>query len=514
MTRRTSLRFRLYVLIALIGVAFAASSIWSATQLRQSLVTSHATELRHLTDSLRSLIVAEQARVASGEISDEQARATVLKQIKSMRYGDDGYFLAESEDTVILAHPNSSMIGKNVGDFKSTDGKFIWRDFVTLAQRNGQGLYDYDFPRPGATVAEHKLSYYLYEPKWHWVIATGVYLADVDAAFIRSLEKQIGLTAVIVVALFVLVKLGAQRMVLTPIDEAMKACEAMAGGDLARDLPTSAPGEIGQLLGALRAMRDRLAHTVIAIGTSSEQVRTGAREVASGSTDLSSRTEQQAASLEETAASMEELTAAVKQNAAHASDASSLADDARTVAREGTGVVEKVVQTMAAIRDDSGKIEEIISVIEAIAFQTNILALNAAVEAARAGEEGRGFAVVASEVRGLAQRSSVAAKEIKQLIDTSGTRVQVGASLAAEAGEAMHRIGNAIERVTDIMGEIASASKEQSRGIEQVNQAITQMDEVTQQNAALVEQAAAAAGSLEDQAETLRATVAVFRTAA
>jgi len=270
MSKRTSLRFRLYMLIASIGVAFAASSIWSAMQLRQSLVTSHATELRHLTESLGSLIVAEQARVASGEITDKQAQATVLKQITSMRYGDDGYFLAETEDAVILAHPNASMIGKNVGDFKSTDGKFIWRDFVSLAQRNGQGLYDYNFPRPGDAVAEHKLSYYLYEPKWHWVIATGAYLSGVDAAFRQSLAKQIGMTTVIVVALFVLVKVGAQRMVLAPIDKAMKACEAIAAGDLTRDLPTSAPGEIGQLLSALRAMRDRLAQTVIAIGKSSQ----------------------------------------------------------------------------------------------------------------------------------------------------------------------------------------------------------------------------------------------------
>jgi len=241
-------------------------------------------------------------------------------------------------------------------------------------------------------------------------------------------------------------------------------------------------------------------------------VRTGAQEVAAGSADLSSRTEQQAASLQETAASMEELTATVKQNAEHASHASSLARDARTVAHEGTGIVLKVVETMTDIRNNSSEVEKIIGVIDAIAFQTNILALNAAVEAARAGEQGRGFAVVASEVRGLAQRASLAAKEIKQLIDTSGARIHVGASLATEAGESMDKIGAAIVRVTDIMGEIASATLEQSRGIDQINQAVSYMDEVTQQNATLVEQASAAAGMLQDQAERLRAAVAVFRT--
>jgi methyl-accepting chemotaxis protein len=209
---------------------------------------------------------------------------------------------------------------------------------------------------------------------------------------------------------------------------------------------------------------------------------------------------------------MEELTATVKRNVDHTHQASRLADEASAVAREGNGIVQKVVVTMTDIRHDAGKIEEIIGVIEGIAFQTNILALNAAIEAARAGDQGRGFAVVANEVRGLAQRSANAAKEIKQLIETSGSRVQSGTALATEAGDAMHEVGAAIERVTDIVNEIACASREQSRGIDQISQAVSQMDEVTQQNAALVEQASAAAGSLQDQAKQLRAAVAVFRT--
>ncbi len=206
------------------------------------------------------------------------------------------------------------------------------------------------------------------------------------------------------------------------------------------------------------------------------------------------------------------LTATVKQNSENAQQASGLADNANAVANEGSAIIGQVIQTMDGIEQSSGKIAEIIGIIEGIAFQTNILALNAAVEAARAGEQGRGFAVVASEVRSLAQRSSTAAKEIKDLIETSGTRVNEGTELVAQAGETMKKVGTAIQRVTDIMGEIASASSEQTRGIEQVNQAISQMDEVTQQNAALVEEAAAAAGSMEDQAKQLTAAVGVFRT--
>ncbi|SAK98714.1 methyl-accepting chemotaxis sensory transducer [Caballeronia temeraria] len=270
--------------------------------------------------------------------------------------------------------------------------------------------------------------------------------------------------------------------------------------------------EMGRLLAGVAAMKHRLVSTVATVRTSSDAIFHASKEIAAGNLNLSSRTEQQAASLEETAASMEELTATVKQNAQNAMEASGLADDARVVADQGSAIVDHVMETMTEIEDSSLKIGNIIEIIEGIAFQTNILALNAAVEAARAGDEGRGFAVVAGEVRNLAQRSSAAAREIKQLIETSGGRVQVGAELVRNAGETMKRVGTAIQRVTNIMGEIASASNEQSRGIEQLNQAISQMDEVTQQNAALVEEAAAAAGAMEDEAGRLSEAVAVFKT--
>jgi methyl-accepting chemotaxis protein-1 (serine sensor receptor) len=242
----------------------------------------------------------------------------------------------------------------------------------------------------------------------------------------------------------------------------------------------------------------------------SDAIYTGASEIAMGNNDLSSRTEQQAASLEETAASMEQLTATVKQNAENARQASQLALTASETAQQGGKVVDGVVTTMKEITGSSKKIADIISVIDGIAFQTNILALNAAVEAARAGEQGRGFAVVAGEVRSLAQRSAQAAKEIKGLIEDSVSRVNTGSVLVESAGETMTNIVNAVTRVTDIMGEIASASDEQSRGIDQVGLAVNEMDRVTQQNAALVEESATAAAALEDQASRLKQSVAVF----
>jgi methyl-accepting chemotaxis protein len=238
-----------------------------------------------------------------------------------------------------------------------------------------------------------------------------------------------------------------------------------------------------------------------------------AKEIAAGNSDLSQRTEMQASSLEETASSMEELTSTVKQNADNARQANQLAAGASSVAEKGGAVVGQVVHTMSSINDSSKKIVDIISVIDGIAFQTNILALNAAVEAARAGEQGRGFAVVASEVRSLAQRSAAAAKEIKALITDSVDKVEDGTRLVDEAGKTMDEIVASVKRVTDIMAEISAASQEQSSGIEQVNRAVTQMDEATQQNAALVEQASAAAESLQEQAQQLTQTVAVFRIA-
>ncbi len=270
-------------------------------------------------------------------------------------------------------------------------------------------------------------------------------------------------------------------------------------------------GDSTSLMASLEAMRARLTTIVHGIKTSAESISVAANEVAQGNVALSQRTEEQAASLEETAASMEELTSTVKHNTDNARQGSSLAVTASQTASTGGGVVRQVVGTMENITSSSSKVAEIISVIEGIAFQTNILALNAAVEAARAGEQGRGFAVVAGEVRTLAQRSAVAAKEIKGLIETSVSHVAAGSQLVAGAGATMDEIVRSVKRVSDIMGEIASASAEQSTGIEQVNVAVTQMDEVTQQNAASVEQATAAAQSMADQAESLRATVSIFR---
>ncbi|MFY1841583.1 methyl-accepting chemotaxis protein [Achromobacter xylosoxidans] len=311
------------------------------------------------------------------------------------------------------------------------------------------------------------------------------------------------------------VSLGAflfmNRVVLRPLRMVGESFDRIAGGDLTTRVDVQSTNEIGVLMAAVKRMQESLARTVATVRRGVDEINVGSREISAGNTDLSSRTEEQAASLEETAASMEELASTVKQNADNARQANQLAASASDVAERGGSAVAEVVNTMQGISASSRKISEIVSVIDGIAFQTNILALNAAVEAARAGEQGKGFAVVAGEVRSLAQRSAQAAKEIKGLIEDSVSKVGAGSQQVERAGATMQEIVASVKRVTDIMGEISAASEEQSSGIDQVNRAVSQMDEVTQQNAALVEEAAAAAGSLQEQAQRLAEAVAVFK---
>ncbi|PLR37509.1 methyl-accepting chemotaxis protein [Chimaeribacter coloradensis] len=342
-------------------------------------------------------------------------------------------------------------------------------------------------------------------------------------SYARSLNEtaqsnfRLSLTLLIIFTALFLLTMGAivvllKKRLLNAIEEARAHCEEIAQGQLQTPIHSAHRDEIGEMMGALETMRRSLSETIGRVRDSSDAVAHAAKEIASGNMDLSARTEEQASSLGETAASMEQLTITVKQTSDHAEQVNGLAKEARSIVSEGNGIVTEVIDTMAGIEEGSERIASIISIIESIAFQTNILALNAAVEAARAGEEGRGFAVVAAEVRNLAQRSASASKDIRALIEVSDERVHAGSKLVAKAGESMQRIGTAIQNVTQIMSEIAVSTQEQSHGINQVNIAVTQMDEVSQQNAALVEQVAAAAGSLEEQSDLLRQTVAVFKT--
>ena len=336
---------------------------------------------------------------------------------------------------------------------------------------------------------------------------------DADAVRFKT-TRIVAISSIVLGLLFAVIfgramTLGISR----PLQGAVDFSKAVARGDLSQTIPTDGRDEVSDLMRALSDMQKHLSVVVGQVRQGSEGVSTASAEIAQGNQDLSSRTEAQASALEQTAASMEQLGATVKQNAESARQANQLAMSASTVAVQGGEVVAQVVDTMKGINDSSRKIADIISVIDGIAFQTNILALNAAVEAARAGEQGRGFAVVASEVRSLAGRSAEAAKEIKALIGASVERVEQGSALVDRAGVTMTEVVSSIRRVADLMGEISAASNEQAAGVAQVGEAVTQMDQVTQQNAALVEEMAAAASSLKSQAQELVEVVAIFNLA-
>ncbi|TBW09720.1 HAMP domain-containing protein [Azotobacter chroococcum subsp. isscasi] len=333
---------------------------------------------------------------------------------------------------------------------------------------------------------------------------------DAQHGFVSSLTATALFALVfllLIAAVFVLLK----RRVLYSLGAAKAHCNEIAAGQLHTPVISSAKDEIGEMMRSLERMRLSLSAIIGQVRESSEAVAHASEEIAAGNTDLSARTEEQAASLGETAASMEQITSVVKHTSENAHQANSLANTMRGAVQEGDNIVDDVIVSMRNIESSSGKVGNIIKIIEDIAFQTNILALNAAVEAARAGEQGRGFAVVASEVRNLAQHSSVAAKEIKELIEQTGEQVTQGSELVGRAGESMKRIITAIKQVSDLMAGIALSTGEQSHGIEQINQAVAQMDSVTQQNAALVEQASAAAHSLKEQSQLLHQSVAVFK---
>ncbi|CAB3802611.1 methyl-accepting chemotaxis protein [Pararobbsia alpina] len=505
---------KLWLPLVLSLLCLAGVSIYNAYQTRATRLDERKADLKHASEIALSAVKAFGDQAAAGTVPVAEAQKRAMDSIRSMRYGEDGYFvIINSRPTVLMNPAKPAFEGKDVGDYKDPNGVYFFKDVVAVIKRDGKGFTAYSFPKIGTTEAFPKIVYSMSYQPWDWILTTGLYVDDLDAAFRSTLYQSLGILVVLAFALsavVVLLNRGILRSLGGEPSYAAEIANQIANNDLTAVVKT-APDDRSSLLFSMKRMQEQLAQTIGTIRVSADSIATATHQIAAGNLDLSQRTEEQAASLEETASSMEQLTSTVSQNADNASQANQLAAQASQVAEQGGTVVSRVVETMEGINASSDKITNIVGIIEGIAFQTNILALNAAVEAARAGEQGRGFAVVASEVRSLAQRSSTAAKEIKELIHDSVQRVQTGAGHVREAGEKMREITHEIRRVTDIMGEITAASREQSKGIGQVNQAVTQMDVVTQQNAALVEQAAAAASSLESQAGDLKASVSMFR---
>jgi len=428
--------------------------------------------------------------------------STVVKKVTGIRATDKSFaFLLDGSTGNILAHANSALTLKPVSDLAAG------LDNTLFTRLSGQLAH-----AEVSINGEPQLVYAAKVEGTPWVLAVAADKADALAGLTRLGQVTMLSTVLFVLATGLIMAVVVARMLrrLTLVRDALQGI-ASGEGDLTRRLDASGQDELAQIAHGFNQFADKIAAVLLRIRGAADSVRVATSEIASGNQDLSGRTEGQASSLEQTAAAMEELTATVQQNAANAQQANRLAQEASQVASAGGAAVQQVVQTMSGIHGSSRKIEDIISVIDGIAFQTNILALNAAVEAARAGEQGRGFAVVATEVRQLAQRSATAAKEIKALIDESVGQVDAGSRLVQDAGQTMQQVEQSIRRVSAIVAEISNASQEQSTGIAEIGDAISQMDQATQQNAALVEQAAAAAQSLQQQAHELAEVVTAFR---
>jgi methyl-accepting chemotaxis protein len=442
---------------------------------------------------------------------DISADLAELKQrIKAMKVGDTGYFYVLNAAPgknygELIVHPNKE--GKSILGDRDSSG----REFVREMLQSKEGVTAYPLQNPGEAGQRTRIVAYTLFKDWNWLIAGGTFEDEIvqEAGQLRNHAILSGLVALAIFA--VILNAVMRRIVTRPLLEARDAAVRMAQGDLSVALNATRRDEIGRLAAAMNEIGKGLSRVVGQVRSGAEQIANASGEISSGNLDLCARTEQQAATLAATATSMQDLTETVRQNAGDAHQANQLAVNTSMVAQEGGRMVSQVIERMEAIKSSSGRIADIISVIDGIAFQTNILALNAAVEAARAGEQGRGFAVVASEVRNLAQRSAAAAKEIKTLIQASSAEVDAGSRLVQEAGTTMAEVLGSAEQVTAIMGRISAASTEQTGGIENINHAIGEMDQATQHNAALVEEASAAAQAMQEQAEQLSRAVRLFK---
>jgi methyl-accepting chemotaxis protein len=510
---RLSFTQRLWLPLTLSLLCLSGISIYDAHQTKDVRLDERKTDLIHATEIALGVIKTYHDQAIAGSLSEADAKMRAMDAVRNIRYGGGGYFSILDTQKILTMPANPGLEGRDINDLKDPAGVHFARDAVAIVQRDGKGFTSYVFPRPGATEPSPKISYDAGYQPWGWFLVTGVYVDDIDAAFRSTLYRSLGILVLLAGALsavVVMLNRGILHLLGGEPAYAAHIADQIANNDLTVVVRT-ASNDRSSLLFSMKRMQERLTLTIGAIKGAADSIATAADQIAAGNQNLSQRTEEQAASLEETASSMEELTSTVHQNTESAKQASRLSSTASGIAQRGGEVVGQVVETMQGISDSSAKVAEIISVIEGIAFQTNILALNAAVEAARAGEQGRGFAVVAGEVRTLAQRSATAAKEIKDLIGESVTRVDAGSTLVEEAGRTIHEVVVSVKRVTDIMSEISAASDEQSTGIEQVNMAVNQMDQVTQQNAALVEEASAAAQSMAELAQGLRDAVATFK---
>jgi methyl-accepting chemotaxis protein len=513
MDYQLTLNKRLTLLIAVLWTGLLMIGCFGALHSRAQMLADRHEQLKQLVQEATSIAKHFYDLTLNGTISEDAAKKQALLVMSGLRFGSDGYVTVSNSSHHSVMHPiKPEMMNRDMSDFVDAAGNHMYVDIVRAGNEPGGGFFSYVWARPGGNTPVAKTGYALHFEPWDWFVVTGVYMDDVQHAFYSDLLLWLLITVILggAATLIMAIVLRSVRNNLGgDLEVALEHAQRMAAGNLA-GATTGIGNDRHSLLRSLQELQSRLIEMIGHVRAGAENVNLGANEIAAGNTDLSQRTEEQAAALVQTASSMDHMTASVRTNADFALDAARLAQQAADIAARGSEVVGNVVRTMGEISSRSRQIADILSVIDGIAFQTNILALNAAVEAARAGEQGRGFAVVAAEVRTLAQRSATAAKEIKALIDASTTTVDEGASLVGSAGATMAEILQAVRNVASILDKISTASHEQRAGIEEVNRVVSEMDHVTQQNASLVEQAAAAATSLRDQASVLRQTISIF----